>query len=189
MTCNNTIVKELLNDCSCYEDECGGTSQNPILDIASPVEGQILRYSEEFKAFINVSMPASSVLRINELHAFAIGAPIFWNGMSWELATIATGCDFIVVATDPLYSWFEVANTGVFNINRPDLIGRIYLDSNSTLTTVATSLQVGFSYSGKIAINISMVSQVTPPTPTPGAGAMTFNDPQNSGLLGIFGGF
>lgn len=45
---NNSINKH--NDCGCGSSpECVS-----ILDIASPIEGQILKYSETFNAFINV---------------------------------------------------------------------------------------------------------------------------------------
>ena len=54
MTCCNRPVKELLNNCC--SDDCADTPEcSPLFDIASPVEGQTLTYSEEFNAFINTS--------------------------------------------------------------------------------------------------------------------------------------
>lgn len=54
-------AKELLSDCSdCHDDhrEHGG---NPIFDIASPIEGQSLIYSETFGKFINKMEPIFSI--------------------------------------------------------------------------------------------------------------------------------
>ena len=56
--CNNGIMKELLNDCHKNNCGCGEHKCDPIFDIASPIEGQILVYSEIYKAFMN-QMPTT----------------------------------------------------------------------------------------------------------------------------------
>lgn len=61
MSCCQNTVKELLNDC-CNGD-CGDDNVcAPLFDIASPVEGQLLVYSEEFNSFINKN-PDSVILK------------------------------------------------------------------------------------------------------------------------------
>lgn len=54
MNCCKGEVKELLGNCHSNDCGCGEQKCEPLFDIASPIEGQILRYSEEFKAFVNV---------------------------------------------------------------------------------------------------------------------------------------
>lgn len=54
--CNNGMMKELINDCHKDDCGCGDHKCEPILDVASPVEGQTLIYSEQYKAFMNQSI-------------------------------------------------------------------------------------------------------------------------------------
>jgi hypothetical protein len=61
MSCCQNTVKELINNCC--SDDCGDeTTCAPLFDIASPVDGQLLVYSDEFQSFINKN-PDNIVLK------------------------------------------------------------------------------------------------------------------------------
>lgn len=95
-------------------------------------------------------------ITIYKPNTFALGTPVEYNSTTkvWSAATPGT-CDFVVVDTDLNGEWFDVANTGVFDVAHLDLDGKVYVSSTGTLTNTVTAQKVGFISAGMLAINIA----------------------------------
>lgn len=129
------------------------------------------------------------VNRIYRLNSFKIGDPIHYNKTSglYEIA-VEGNCDFIVVGVDSLGTWFEPASTGVYDIKLPNLMGSVYLSSDSRLTNEITTQKLGFIDNGIIFLNVGSIGiSPTPPTPS-NNGVLDFNNPVNSGYVALLSG-
>lgn len=95
-------------------------------------------------------------ITIYKPNTFTLGSPVSYNSSTktWSLATTGN-CDFIVVDTDVNGEWFDVANSGVFDVAHLDLDGKVYVSATSTLTNTVTAQKVGFISAGMLAINIA----------------------------------
>lgn len=82
MTCCNSTVKELLNDC-CSGDCADESTCTPLFDVSSPVEGQSLKYSEEFNAFINVTVPEIPIAFSTDTRIALLGYDNFGQLKVW----------------------------------------------------------------------------------------------------------
>ena len=86
---------------------------------------------------------------------FVPGEFIYWDSISGKYLKAVEGkCDLLVLHVDECGTWFEGVNYGEIQLNRFDLKGSLFIDSNGDLTNEQTTTKVGFIENGNLYLSI-----------------------------------